>query len=135
MVTMRSVLGMKLDKTFSVVVFPEPVPPDTTMLKRASTAACMNCAASRVSVPKLIRSVMVNGSRANLRIVIVGPVKDNGGMIALKREPSRSLPSTIGDFSSMRRPSGATMRSTTCITCSLSRKRLSESSSLPRRST
>ena len=53
---------------------------------------------------------------ANLRIVRVGPLSASGGMIALTREPSLSRASTIGEDSSMRRPSGATMRSMTPIT-------------------
>ena len=51
--------------------------------------------------------------------------------MALTREPSGRRASTIGDDSSMRRPSGATIRSMTRITCSLSRKMRSVSSILP----
>ena len=38
MVMIRSSAGMKLDRTLSIVVLPEPVPPDTRMLRRASDA-------------------------------------------------------------------------------------------------
>ena len=38
MVTMRSSLGMKPESTLSSVVLPEPVPPETTMFKRADDA-------------------------------------------------------------------------------------------------
>ena len=39
MVRMRSLLSMKDDSAFSVVVLPEPVPPDTITLRRVATAA------------------------------------------------------------------------------------------------
>jgi len=46
-----------------------------------------------------------------------------------------AIASAIGETSSMRRPTVATIRSMICRKCWLSRKRISESSSLPRRST
>ena len=39
MVRMRSELSIKDDSAFSVVVLPEPVPPETMMLSRVATAA------------------------------------------------------------------------------------------------
>jgi hypothetical protein len=45
------------------------------------------------------------------RIVRVAPSSEIGSMIALTREPSGKRASTIGEASSMRRPSGAMMRS------------------------
>ena len=48
---------------------------------------------------------------ANLRMVSVGPVSDNGGMMIFTREPSARRASTRGDASSTRRPSGASIRS------------------------
>ena len=45
----------------------------------------------------------------NLRIVTSGPESDSGGMIALTRLPSGRRASTIGDDSSMRRPTWATI--------------------------
>ena len=56
---------------------------------------------------------IVSGARRNLRIVSAGPFRASGGMIALTRDPSRRRASTIGELSSIRRPSGATMRSMT----------------------
>ena len=38
MVTIRWLSGMYPESTFSNVVFPAPVPPETTMFKRALTA-------------------------------------------------------------------------------------------------
>ena len=51
-------------------------------------------------------------------MVMTGPTRLIGGMIALTREPSTRRASTIGLDSSTRRPSGATMRSMMRITCS-----------------
>jgi len=38
MVTMRSAGDMNPERTFSSVVLPDPVPPETTMFSRARTA-------------------------------------------------------------------------------------------------
>ena len=51
MVMIRSSFGMKLESTFSSVVLPEPVPPETTMFSRASTAARRKVTISWVRVP------------------------------------------------------------------------------------
>ena len=95
---------MAADSTFSIVVLPEPVPPEMRMFSLPRTQASRNCAAFGVSVPNLIRSSIVSGSLRNFRIVSVGPVSASGGMIALTREPSGRRASTIGEASSMRRP-------------------------------
>ena len=68
-------------------------------------------------------------------MVSTGPISDSGGMMALTREPSGRRASTIGEDSSMRRPSGATMRLMMRITCSSSLNVMSVSVSLPCRST
>ena len=66
------------------------------------------------SAPKLDQVVERRAaSRENLRIVRHGPRSASGGMMALTREPSFRRASTIGVDSSMRRPSGVTMRSMT----------------------
>ena len=44
MVTMRSSVGMNDESTLSVVVLPEPVLPDTTMLSRPLTQAARKSA-------------------------------------------------------------------------------------------
>jgi hypothetical protein len=118
MVMMRSPAGMKLDRTFSSVVLPEPVPPEMTMFSRPRVQADRNSTRSGVMVPKASRSSTVRGSRLNLRTVSTGPVSDTGGMMALTREPSGRRASTIGLESSQRRPSGAMMRSMMRRTCS-----------------
>ena len=54
-------------------------------------------------------SSSVSRLRLNLRIVISGPLSESGGMTALTRLPSGRRASTIGDDSSMRRPTCATI--------------------------
>lgn len=88
MVIMRSSSGMNLERTFKTVVLPDPVEPETTMLIFADTQARKKWDISVDNAPKLSRSSTVNGSAANFRIVIVGPLMVRGGMIALTREPS-----------------------------------------------
>ena len=59
----------------------------------------------------------------------------SGGAMMLTREPSGRRASAIGQVSSTRRPTRVTIRCAMFITCALSRKRTSVSSSLPLRST
>ena len=134
MVMIRSSFGMNDDRTLSVVVLPEPVPPETKTFRRASTQALRKSNMSAVAVPNRIRSSTVKGEAENFRIVITGPTSDSGGMIALTREPSVRRASTIGDDSSTRRPIGAMIRSMIRITWSSFWKTTFVSSSLPERS-
>ena len=131
MVTMRSSLGMNDESTLSMVVLPEPVPPDTKTLRRASTRMRRKSNISGVDVPKRIRSSVVSGDAANLRMVSTGPTSDNGGMMALTRLPSTSQASTIGLDSSTAPASGEMMRSMMRITCSSFWKPTLVSSILP----
>src|SRR5256884_9770131 len=84
---MRSSLGMKPERTLSVVVFPEEPPPATMMFMRALTQALRNVAISSVRVLFLIRSVIWSGSLRILRIVTDAPFTASGGEITLQREP------------------------------------------------
>ena len=118
----------------SIVVLPEPVPPETKMLRRAFTQASRNSNISGVAVPKRTRSSTVYGVAANFRMVMTGPMSDSGGMIAFTREPSARRASTIGLDSSTRRPIGAMMRWMIFITCSSFWNVTFVSSSLPSRS-
>ena len=133
-VTIRSSFGMNDERTLRVVVLPEPVPPETKMFRRASTQARRKSNMSAVAVPNRIRSSTVNGEAENLRMVMTGPTRDSGGMMALTREPSVRRASTIGDDSSTRRPIGAMMRSMMRMTWSSFWKTTFVSSSLPDRS-
>ena len=84
-----------------------------------------------VSEPNSIRSSIVYGSRANLRIVSVGPSSESGGMIALTRLPSGRRASTIGDASSTRRPTRETILSMIRVRCSSSTNAASVASITP----
>ena len=102
---------MNDDNTFSIVVLPVPVPPETTTLRRPRTHASMKCATCGVIDPNEIRSPIVYGSFENFRIVRNGPPIATGWMTALTREPSGRRASTIGELSSMRRPTWPTILS------------------------
>ena len=67
----------------------------------------------------------------NFRMVMQGPLRASGGMMAFTRLPSLRRASTRGLDSSMRRPMGATMRSMTPRTALLLEKVFSERVSLP----
>ena len=64
----------------------------------------MKSTASSESEPMLTMSSTVSRFFENLRIVSSGPESDSGGMIAFTRLPSGRRASTIGEDSSMRRP-------------------------------
>ena len=70
----------------------------------------------------------------NLRMVMLGPRIASGGMMAFTREPSLRRASTIGELSSIRRPSGVTMRSIAPLTARSLVKDTSVRSRRPRRS-
>ena len=125
---------MNDDRTFRVVVLPEPVPPDTKTLRRASMHTRRNSNISADAVPNPMRSSTVNGLAANFRMVMTGPTSDSGAMTAFTREPSGSRASTRGLVSSMRRPIGVMIRSMIRRTCSSLRKWTSTRWILPRRS-
>ena len=115
----RSLAGMNEESTPRSVVFPDPVPPETTMLTRARTQAAEELHHRRRERPQRDEVVRATSGRsANLRMVTTGPQSERGGMIAFTREPSGSRASTYGDDSSTRRPSGATIRSIRWRTCS-----------------
>ena len=79
------------------------------MLSSARTQRWRNSTVSVLSVPRRTRSVGSRRCLENLRIVTSGPDSDSGGMIALTRLPSGRRASTIGEDSSMRRPTWATI--------------------------
>ncbi len=111
MVMIRSSSGTKAEITLRVVVLPDPVPPDTNRLSRASTHARRKSNISSVAVPNRTRSSTVYGRAENLRMVMTGPMSDSGSMMQLTREPSGRRASTRGLVWSMRRPSGVMIRS------------------------
>ena len=79
------------------------------MLRSACTHLAMKSAESRERVPISTSSSIAKRFRANLRIVSSGPESESGAMIAFTREPSGRRASTIGDDSSIRRPTWPTI--------------------------
>ena len=91
-VIIRSFGFINEDNAFNVVVFPELVPPDIIALAdftpKPSKHSQKNAASSTEIVFEFIKSIIVNGSLLNLRIVIDGPSAEIGGIVALTLEPS-----------------------------------------------
>ena len=118
----------------SVVVLPDPVPPDTKTLSLASTQARRKSNISGVAVPNRMRSSTPTGQAGNFRTVIARPDQrerlDDGvdAGAVLEAGVDRGLDP------SMRRPSGVMMRSMMRSTCSLFRKWLSTRWIFPARS-
>ena len=102
-----------------MVVLPEAVPPETTMLSRARTQADSSSALSRSRVPRCSSSASPY-ALGNSRMVTAGPVSDSGGSTTLTRAPrgirasAGSRASTIGLDSSTRRLTAETIRSMVC---------------------
>ena len=88
---------------------PEPVPPLMKMFFLPTTHFSRRFLICSLSDPYPIRFSMVSGTFENLRIVIQGPLRASGGIMAFTLEPSFSLASTSGELSSMRRPRGVTI--------------------------
>ena len=92
---------MNEQSAFSVVVFPELVPPDiiafADLTPSPSKHSHRNAASSIEIVFEFIKSMIVNGSFLNFLMVSDGPSADTGGIVAFILEPSISLPSNIGD--------------------------------------
>ena len=135
MVTMRSFSGIKEDRTFRVVVLPEPVPPETNILILAWIQALIKSAIFLSKVPKVMRLSTDKALVANLRIVIHGPIRERGGIIILTREPSSKRASTKGTDSSICLPIGDKIRSMIFITWLSSWNCISVSWRRPMRST
>src|SRR6056297_401843 len=110
MVTTRSPGGIKELNRFSSVVLPEPVPPEITIFFLYFTHILMKSTIDWFKLPNLTQSLLFNVSLANFRIVIQGPFNARGGITALTRDPSFRRASTMGELSSIRRPSGVIIR-------------------------
>ena len=118
-VTIRSRAGTNWDSALSRVVFPDDVPPDTTMLTRARTQAASSSADALSRVPRCSSSLRPY-ALGNSRMVTDGPLSDSGGSTTLTRAPrgsrasAGSRASTIGLDSSTRRLTADTIRSMVC---------------------
>ena len=113
MVTIRSRSEMKPESTLSSVVLPAPVPPLISALSRALTQCDRKSSIGRVSARTVTRSSAFSRSAGNRRIDRSGPSTASGGTMAFTRDPSGRRASTIGELSSIRRPTALTMRSMT----------------------
>ena len=134
-VTIRSSEGIKPDKIFRMVVFPQPVPPEIKTFRRASTIPRSNSAISGVNDFFSIRSEICNLSFENFLIEMDEPSNANGGIMAFTREPSNKRASHIGDDSSILRPTADTIFSMIFRRCPSSRNLISVNSNFPARST
>ena len=134
MVTRRSFSEMKEDKALSIVVLPEPVPPDTISVTRARTAAAISTAICGRIAPMSTSLFRLKGFFENLRIETSGPSTATGRTATLTREPSRRRASHKGCDSSTRRPTAETILFTMRKRCDSSLKRTSVGSSMPARS-
>ena len=105
------------------------------MLSRARTARSRNSSVWVEIVPSGTMSASPSRALLNLRIVTSGPLSDSGGMIAFTRLPSGRRASTIGEDSSMRRPTCATILLMIRRRCDSSLKRTEVWDSRPARST
>ena len=86
MVIILSLGLMKAERAFSVVVFPELVPPEiiafADLTPNPSKQSQKNAASSTDIVFEFIKSTIVNGSFLNFLIVSEGPSADISGIVA-----------------------------------------------------
>src|SRR4051794_41976086 len=88
MVITRSPGSIIFDKALSIVVLPEPVPPEMTTFIRLAPAILRIVAILSDIEPKLFIMSSVIGFSENLRIEIAVPRSDSGGRVKLTRVPS-----------------------------------------------
>ena len=135
MVSSRSFSEMKAESALSMVVLPEPVPPEMMAETRALTAAPSTSAICGRSAPTSTSLFRLNGFLENLRIETSGPSTPIGRTATLTREPSSRRASHMGCDSSTRRPTAATILLMMRNRCCSSLKRTPHGSSTPPRST
>src|SRR3712207_3476934 len=88
MVMTRSPGSIIFDKALSMVVLPEPVPPEMMTFMRLAPAIFSTVAILSDIEPKPFIMSSVIGFSENLRIEMAVPRSDSGGMITLTRLPS-----------------------------------------------
>jgi hypothetical protein len=96
MVIRRSFSEMKPDSAFSMVVLPEPVPPEMMVVMRAFTAAASTSAIGGRSAPTSTSFDRFIGFLENLRIETSGPSTPIGRTATLTRLPSSKRASQSG---------------------------------------
>ena len=92
----RSPGSIIFDKALSIVVLPDPVPPEMITLKRQAPAILSAVAIFSDMLPPLAIMSRVIGLAENLRIEIAVPRNDKGGTMTLTRLPSASRASASG---------------------------------------
>ena len=115
MVMIRSVSGIKPESTLRSVVLPAPVPPEIRMFSLARMADLRKSNISDVNESPETRSFMVMGVWPNFRMDSTGPLRARGGMITFTLDPSGRRASTMGEDSSIRRPTAETILSIICM--------------------
>ena len=123
MVIRRSFSEMKADSALSIVVLPEPVPPEMIVVMRAFTAAASTSAICGAIAPTSTSLFRLNGFLENLRIETSGPSTPIGRTATLTREPSSRRASHSGCDSSTRRPTAETILLMMRSRCASSLKR------------
>jgi hypothetical protein len=96
---------------------PAPVPPLIRQFSFEFTQCRRNSSMLAVSAVNSTRFSALSRSAGKRRIESRGPSTASGAITALTREPSGSRASTIGELSSMRRPTPLTIRSITRSRC------------------
>src|SRR5215213_3412503 len=99
MVIRRSLGEMYDERALSIVVLPEPVPPDTMTDIRPRTAAVSTSAIGGLIAPISTSRSMENGRLENFRMETRGPSTATGRTATLTRDPSGRRASTIGEDS------------------------------------
>ena len=134
MVIRRSRAGMKFDSALSIVVLPDPVPPEMSVETLPATAAARTSAIAGRKLPTSTSRSISKTRSANFRIETSGPSMAIGRTATLTREPSRNRASTMGDDSSTRRPIAETIRLMMRKRCASSLKWTLVSCNCPKRS-
>src|ERR671918_3035768 len=88
MVITRSPGSIIFDRALSIVVLPEPVPPEITTFMRQAPAIFRQVAIFSDIDPKPRIMSSVIGFSENLRMEMAVPRSDSGGMMTLTRLPS-----------------------------------------------
>src|SRR3989344_1398023 len=88
--------GMKGIIVLKKLVFPEAVPPEIKIFISYCMEIQINAMMRAETVLFLIKSVMVQGSRANLRMVMVWPFVEMGKRTAFALSPVRRCASNKG---------------------------------------
>ena len=99
-----------------MVVLPDWVPPETSTLSPAATAASRKRAAAGGSVPSRTRSATDAAGATNFRTLTARCRPVTSGSTACSRDPSGRVASTNGSPRSSRRPLVRSIRSTSSAT-------------------